>query len=361
MANWLDDVEDPDEQEAEEAEEENEETEEGVEQEETETEMEEEEEAQEETEVETDETDDEPAQTPSTSSGGVDVSSLAPDAVTGSQAAQNEYTWRTYFWGGPGVGKTHAALTSPSPVCVIDTEGKSDALAHKFTKRGEYDDPFIWQPSNYDEVQEALDQVISLLEEFEEKEGVKGTIVVDSMSDMWRWSKEKYIDIRYGGKDLADVSFQSEIGEGSGDWKHIKKWHNTKFRQRLTETDFHTSLTDTEKDDIRRTMEGAEGKPIKPGGEKDNDYKAANHVVHIVDGPNGVPIGVIEKSDIVKWKVIGIERPTFPKVKEIIETIRDVGEDKSRDYLERQIDYNVVLQESKPKRIPGYYAERENW
>lgn len=113
------------------------------------------------------------------------------------------------------VGKTHFALTSPLPIFVIDTEGAAKLIAKNFddTRQGQiYIDEVIQmvgkKKGKFDIVgslkalEESIDIITDVVmmserdvEELTEDEkasmliepGVRGTIVIDSATDMWDW------------------------------------------------------------------------------------------------------------------------------------------------------------------------------
>ena len=109
---------------------------------------------------------------------------------------------RCLFWGGTGVGKTYTALTFPGPICVIDTDG-GVALNLKYVKDKKvtvvesYETitaPPVTQSGEELEEPFDVDPLINL-EKFdaitkkivEEKKFEGGTIVVDTITDIWSW------------------------------------------------------------------------------------------------------------------------------------------------------------------------------
>lgn len=106
------------------------------------------------------------------------------------------------FWGGPGVGKTYAGLTFPSPIYVIDTDGGTalnlkyfkdkkivvieayEAVTNPATTAGgsTLDAPFDVDPLiNL----EKFDAITKRLSEMPEVKG--GTIIIDTITDIWSW------------------------------------------------------------------------------------------------------------------------------------------------------------------------------
>jgi len=279
---------------------------------------------------------------------GVDVKSIAPDVMTVTEAAEKDPRYTLMLWADPGQGKTHASFTMPSPVVMIDTEGKSDELAHKFDE-GQYDDPFIFQPSDYDEAVDALQKAIKILDAYREQEGVIGTIVVDSMSVMWGWSQQKYVEKYYPGRDVEDVDFQTGFGSGKSDWKQIKNFHNVKFRQVMLDTPYHLCWTAMREDDYDAALDDDERDADKPAGEKENIYKV-DEIIRLQEGPDGAPVGELQKSGKVKHRYTGLRYPTFGKHKEIIEAIDAVetGRGSIKGVEDR---FNIRVAEGNPRHV----------
>jgi len=113
------------------------------------------------------------------------------------EKAQKRAGIKALFWGEFGTGKTYSALSFPAPVYVISTEFGVASLAHHFPGKDirivECTTPFTEKPvkagGDIDEQPFAIDPVVSLqkIEEATEqlKDVTEGTIVVDSVSDVW--------------------------------------------------------------------------------------------------------------------------------------------------------------------------------
>lgn len=261
----------------------------------------------------------------------IDLSELAPGAMDVSEAAEQDHQWKLMFWGNESTGKSHACYTMPEPICFIDTEHKADDIAHKFSDKTVK----IWQPENFDEAVTARDQALSFLSEYEAKVGDVGTIVVDSMSDMWQWAQYKYINKYYSNTDPEDVNLSLD------DWGPIKKIHNEGFRQDFERCDYHVAWTSTRKDDLSTKIEEEmDETPDKPGGETDNVYKV-NSIIRLQMNNNGIPIGDLQKSGILRFKYLGLKRPTFQKHKEIVEHVRDIEQNGAETVEEVENQYNL--------------------
>lgn len=270
---------------------------------------------------------------------------IAPDAMTLEEAKETDPVWRILIWSDPGLGKTHFAYTMPEPVCFIDTEGKADTIAHKFDKQ-----VHLWQPTDYDEARDALDQAVDVLQYTRgELGGPRGTIVVDSMSVIWGWSQQKYVDEYYFDKDITEAreEFSTGFGSGKSDWKKIKDFHNDKFRKKMLDTDFHLCWTARREDDYETMMEQDVRNADKPAGEKQNPYKATD-IIRITEDAEGKPVGILQKSGLVKSRYAGLKYPTFPKHKEVTRSIEEQEIDGvSTDEIET--GYEVTVAEGRPK------------
>ena len=278
--------------------------------------------------------------------GGVTVKSIAPGALTVTEAAEKDRRWTTLVWGEPGMGKSHLGMSAQSPVCVIDTEGKADELAHKFTD-SQYDDPFIWQPSDFDEAKTALEEAISLLDAFREEEGVVGTIVVDSMSVMWGWSQQKYVEKFYPhADDVSEVELSTGFGSGKSDWKQIKNYHNVQFRQRMIDSPYHLVWTAMAEDDYDAQLNEGNRNAEKPAGEKENVYKV-DEVLRLSEGSDGAPVGTLQKSGKVKHRYTGLRYPTWEKHTTLIEAI-DKAEAGNGSIANVEAKFGVTIVEGNP-------------
>lgn len=309
---------------------------------------------------EDDDEDDESEQEPNENMSGssdvdveVEIDGLAPNAMTQDEAEEKENRHGVMIWGDPGMGKTHFAYTMPDPVCIIDTEGKSDDISHKFDGTGN-GDPFIWQPSDYDEAVDALNEAFEVLREYHQQAGIVGTIAVDSMSIMWDWSQQKYVEFAYPTKDdPSEVEFSSAMGRsGESDWKQIKRYHNVKFRQRIIDSPFHFCWTQMRGDDYSAVMEGeAQVPPDKPVGEKENPYKA-NYIIHLKEDTDGAPMGNLEKSALTKHNYVGLRYPTFDKHKEILDRVDAVETGSSNEELvDIEEEFGVELIHGNPSYV----------
>ena len=103
---------------------------------------------------------------------------------------------KVMIWGDTECGKTYFALSFPEPIYVISTEFGVSQLQHHFPDKDirimECSEPYTETPGKADEDEPfAIDPVRSLekveLATEALKDVTKGTIVIDSVSDIWSW------------------------------------------------------------------------------------------------------------------------------------------------------------------------------
>ncbi|MFB6282549.1 MAG: AAA family ATPase [Halobacteria archaeon] len=256
-------------------------------------------------------------------------------------AAERDRRYKVLVWGPPGLFKTHFGYTSPEPVAIIDTERKADDIAHKFADKNIQ----IWQPENFHEAQDALQEALDWLQWYLDNEGKRGTVVVDSMSEVWEWAKTAYKREAYPMTDNEEVTLSSNIGSSKeSDWAHIKGMHNDEFRQWMEDAPFHFVWTCGETEDFNAAISGEGGgdTPMKAEGEKNNVH-CADSIIRARYDENGNKVGDLTKSNFTDNKFLGLERPTFPKLRSAIERIEE-GErkDESRESVEDDLDVEIV-------------------
>lgn len=298
--------------------------------------------------AETEDDDDESPSGAPSNVGTIDISDIAPDATDVQEAAENEPRWSILAWAEPGKGKSHFAYTMPDPIVFVDTEGKADELADKFTAK----DIHIFTPSDYDEAKAAVEKGLEVLDAYRTQQDRIGTIVVDSMSDMWEWAQTKYVDVYYPNQSRDEVNLSAGIGTSeSSDWKQIKAYHNAKFRKQMVESPYHLCWTAMEKDDFDAVLNDGEKRAKKPAGEKTNVYKA-DEVFRIREDSQGRPVGELHKSGKIKHRYTGLVYPTFDKHREVVEAIKNAEKGGvSPSAVPSQTGYDVTVVEGNPKYV----------
>jgi hypothetical protein len=278
----------------------------------------------------------------------LNVRSVAPDAVDRTQAAEQDSERTMLVWGEEGTGKTHVAHTAPAPIAYIDTEGKADELAEKFDKPIHY-----FFPEDFEESLQVLEQAFNTLDKYYEEYGVRGTIVVDSMTVMWEWAQIHHMKkTRPGAESLAEVQWESAFGEGSGDWQSIKAYHNTSFRDPILNSPYNVVFTAGRKEDYNFTEDNDIEQMWKPDGEKHNAYNV-KEVVNLYVGDDGTTLGDLHKAAKTRYSFLGLE---WPEWDDIYEAIRKVHEAEQAD---EEIDitaWDFEVVDGKPQ----YVVEDDN-
>lgn len=180
------------------------------------------------------------------------------------KTSEKRETHTYLFYGGQGVGKTFTALTSPDePVFVIDTEMRSDLTANE---KFEDKDIRLYEPVeiSFEDVdpenpmEDAIDipktldninnAVISLVNGYREGELEGGTVVVDSVSDLWDWVMEAGKLRLMEANEVDEATFRLE---NQMDWGGIKSRHYkilTALRVLTKKYDVNVILTAREKE-----------------------------------------------------------------------------------------------------------------
>lgn len=275
-----------------------------------------------------------------------EITDIASSAETKDEAQSHDKLWRVLVYGNPGTCKTHFGLTMPGPIMLIDTEGKGNEILEKFDKEVMY-----WTPEGYQEASKALAEALDTLVAVKKgdvdgfEEGTIGTIMIDSMGEIWDWAQQRYVSMAYPGQDVDDVEFQSALQGGrESDWQAIKRLHNDEFRARMVESDFHFCWTARSHEDFGAVLSGeADSPPMKPDGEKNNLYKCSE-LLHVFEGPDGRPMGNLKKTSLTKVKFGKMLWPTFPKAQDAIEKLHEAEKSDEQidlDDLERELDVDL--------------------
>lgn len=276
--------------------------------------------------------------------------SITPEgALSVEDMVQRERRWKVLVWGPPGLFKSHFCYTMPEPIAYVDLENKAQDIVHKFRKKEIY----FWQPTNFREAQEDLAEALDYLEAVRDETGQVGTIVVDSMALSWEWAKTAYKKEAYPMKDENDVTLSSNMGSSQeSDWQHIKGMHNSEFRQWMTDSQFHFCWTAGEKEDYASVMSGesdSKTTPMKAEGEKNNEHKA-DSIIRAREDENGNKIGDLVKSNFTASKFKSLQRPTFEKMRDVIEGIEEAeSSQKGVKKSELESDFDVEIVRGKPK------------
>lgn len=239
------------------------------------------------------------------------------------------------FYGGQGCGKTYTSLTSEdTPIFVIDTEMRSDlTTSEKFPDK----DIRVFEPAeiSFDSVDEdnpledAIDiqaslnninnAVVSLVNGYREGDLEGGTVILDSVSDLWEWVKEAGKLRLMEANDVDESTFRLD---NQMDWGGIKNRHYkiiTALRTLTKKYDVDVILTAREKEKPDYTDGGGE------------HYIRCENKVPFMTGVNIRFVRETQKGQVrhlAKFKKIGANNqpdeelvdPTFTEIRECVET-----------------------------------------
>ena len=160
------------------------------------------------------------------------------------------------IYGDFATGKTHFALTSPEPIFIIDTELGASPLAYQFKDK----DIKILDVAERDGNKSFL-KVMKAIEFIEKQENV-GTVIIDSVSDLWDYTQE------YAKVNIFKIKPQDRLAQ-QWDWGVINKLYLSAIL-RLIKTDCNLILTARESE----VYAGA-GQPtniVKPKWQKNTGF-----------------------------------------------------------------------------------------
>lgn len=292
-------------------------------------------------------------ESPENQSSGISEQSGAPPSSSNGlsidEVTSGDRRWKIMVWGPPKMFKTHFAFTMPEPIAFIDCEGKVGDLARKFPDT----EVRIWQPKSmsaepdtkFRRAKKALDEALEYLDWYRRNEGEIGTIVVDSMSLMWEWAQFHHKIENFPLKDPESIELSSNFNSSQeSDWAIIKEYHNGEFREKITDSPYHFYWTAMEREAFSETLEDEDNRQFyEPRGEPNNDYKVDTEIRARKDKDRG-KVGDLIGSNYVDHSFIGLERPTFPRVRDAVRRIED-GERKSesRNQIAQDIGAETII------------------
>ncbi len=207
------------------------------------------------------------------------------------------------IWGPPGSGKTHFSLTFPEPIYVIDTEyGTSKVIWKKPFNEKEIYVAEVVVLNERDEVdtikslEQAEEAIRSLAEIFPSAREVRqpqGTIVVDSVSDIWAWYVD-YLDITAKRRTRDGKPMMTEYGIINDRYRALMLM--------LLSRAAHVVLTAKVQDQYAMTPNGLAKIGVKPRWQKDTPYwvDLVMKMERIVSGADVKFRAKIEKCRFVK-------------------------------------------------------------
>jgi len=229
-----------------------------------------------------------------------------------SEAKQNRGI-KILSYGNFSTGKTHFALSSDKPVYIIDTENGASPLADKFpdakviniSNMGDSDVDEKDEVKNFENYQNVVDYLMTLPDE------EIGTIVVDSISDIWEWSQA------YAKVKIFKIAVEDRLKQ-QWDWGTINKLYLAPLKK-LINKNCNIILTAREGE----TYEGA-GKPsgrFEPKCQKKTPYWVDIVLYHEIKYINKQ---ILFQAKITKCRQKGeligksMESPSLDKIKEML-------------------------------------------
>lgn len=231
---------------------------------------------------------------------------------------------RVLLWGASGVGKTHAALSFPGPIYVIDTDG-GIVQNYKYYKDKDikvvecYDtmpdevseddsiDPFNIDPIYSLEKFDTVTQALAMKK-------VSGTIIVDTISDIWKWIGT-WLD-RYSEKSVSAKSGKEYLNRFA--WGNANNKYDW-IMKRFKETNANIVLIAREKSEYDK--EGDMTGNVKFEAQKHSDYHVdydVHLVKNLIDGKwvREAYIGKSRGADIVEPKIQNFNYDSLMKLLE---------------------------------------------
>jgi hypothetical protein len=247
-------------------------------------------------------------------------------------------------YGDSNTGKTYFAATFPEPVFFIDTEGRANKtrqfhFANKVIKiaspmeiRGDYKTEK--EIENAVDMEKSVDNLINALVDvanhIKENNIKQGTVVVDSLTDVWTWTQEEgKIRLAKAGKvDMAQFRLKSQFDWGGITNKYLSFLLSVK---KLAEYGINVVLTSREKktpDYVAGAPTGIESFEDKIKTQKDTPYHISTIInldvknIKTSDGVKQKRVAKIEKLESISGDSIEIENITYEKLKAIVDEKR---------------------------------------
>ena len=143
--------------------------------------------------------------------------------------AQDKRGLKIGLYGDFATGKTHFCLTAPEPIYIIDTEMGSAPLAHLFPDK----DIRVLDVAERDGTK-SYQKIIEAVEFISKQEKV-GTVILDSITDLWEFSQE------YAKVNIFKIKPEDRLKQ-QWDWGQINKVY-MKVQMHLLKIDCNLILT----------------------------------------------------------------------------------------------------------------------
>ena len=217
-------------------------------------------------------------------------------------------------YGNFSTGKTHFALSSDKPIFIIDTENGASPLADKFPDAqvvniSNMDNNNVEEKdevNNFDNYLNAIDHLCAIPDD------QVGTIIVDSMSDIWEWAQA------YAKVKVFKIGIEDRLKQ-QWDWGVINKLY-LKPLQKLINKNCNVIITARESEKYESA-----GKPsgkFEPKCQKKTPYWVDIVLHHEMKFMNKqLQFNAKIEKCRQKGELIGkyIESPTLSKIKEMLQ------------------------------------------
>ena len=249
-------------------------------------------------------------------------------------------------------GKTYFACTFPEPVFLIDTEGRANKTRQfhfpnkliRISSPMEIREDYKTEKEieNAVDMEKSVDNLINSLidvNNYIKNNNIKtGTVIIDSMSDVWSWVQEEgKIRLAKAGKvDMSQFRLKSQFDWGGITNKYMSILLSTK---KLTERGINVVLTSREKktpDYIAGAAISQEtfGEKIKT--QKDTPYHISTIInlnlktIKTATGVKQKRLAKIEKLESISGNYMEIDDITYDKLKALVDSERGklIGGDK---------------------------------
>ena len=253
---------------------------------------------------------------------------------TAEDMLEKEELYRILHFGLPGTGKTHFGLTLPEPVCVIDTEGRAHLIVGKFKvcKECEHEwySPTLQCPKckstnirpkdirriqvrTMEQLYQAVDIMLTILNDVKEKTGKTGTLMIDSYTRAWIEAQNEHTKNKYGdGSTYTDVKL-----DPMADYKFINPRHND-LRDTILDSGFNVYFTATQGNEFGDDRFNPIG--VRPEGQKHNQYAVDYFMFSFIRGAD--IITRIEKNSISKATPTEISRMDFNRLLDVAKSFK---------------------------------------
>jgi len=251
---------------------------------------------------------------------------------------QNPNAMRILIYGHRSSGKTHFACSAPSPVIVLDSEGRVGIIVGKFSEiDGRQKRIFAKQWRNFEQLNNSTDLALKTLMNHKKKTGEIGTIVIDSVSRVWDEIHNDYIKKKYG-----ENAIRSEVKlDPMNDYKELNETHN-KWLQKLLDSGINIILTATAKGDYSEDRFNPSG--VKPEGQKHLPH-AVDYLIHNYQKDDSI-YSQIQKNSQILAELDEIKLMDYQKFEKIVEKLKKRANIRTFEDIEKEKNGTILINEN---------------